>query len=137
MLPNDMLAEQSALGGMLLSAEAVAEVQEAVRGADFYAPKHEIIFDAILSLFAKGEPTDVITVTDELTKAGNLVKAGGADYLHTLTSIVPTAANAAFYAQIVAEKATLRRLVEVGTKIAQLGYANEGEVEDRAAICFG
>ena len=130
MLPNDMLAEQSALGGMLLSAEAVAEVQEAVRGADFYAPKHETIFDAILTLFAKGEPTDVITVTDELTKAGNLVKAGGADYLHTLTSIVPTAANAAFYAQIVAEKATLRRLVEVGTKIAQLGYANEGEVED-------
>jgi replicative DNA helicase len=130
MLPNDMLAEQSALGGMLLSPEAVAEVQEAVRGADFYAPKHEVIFEAILTLFSKGEPTDVITVTDELTKSGNLVKAGGADYLHTLTSIVPTAANAGFYAQIVAEKATLRRLVEVGTKIAQLGYANEGEVED-------
>ena len=130
MLPNDMLAEQSALGGMLLSPEAVAEVQEAVRGGDFYAPKHEVIFEAILTLFSKGEPTDVITVTDELTKSGNLVKAGGADYLHTLTSIVPTAANAGFYAQIVAEKATLRRLVEVGTKIAQLGYANEGEVED-------
>jgi replicative DNA helicase len=130
MLPNDMLAEQSALGGMLLSPEAVAEVQEQVRGADFYAPKHEVIFEAILTLFSKGEPTDVITVTAELTKSGNLVKAGGADYLHTLTSIVPTAANAGFYAQIVAEKATLRRLVEVGTKIAQLGYANEGEVED-------
>jgi replicative DNA helicase len=130
MLPNDMLAEQSALGGMLLSGEAVAEVQEVVNGQDFYAPKHEVIFSAILALFAKGEPTDVITVTDELTKSGNLVKAGGADYLHTLTSIVPTAANAGFYAQIVAEKATLRRLVEVGTKIAQSGYANEGEVID-------
>ena len=130
MLPNDMLAEQSALGGMLLSGDAVAEVQESVKGADFYAPKHEIIFDAILSLFAKGEPTDVITVTDELTKAGNIIKAGGADYLHTLTSIVPTAANASFYAKIVAEKSTLRRLVEVGTRIAQMGYANEGEVED-------
>ncbi|MEY4424219.1 MAG: hypothetical protein RLZZ258_1322 [Actinomycetota bacterium] len=130
MLPNDMLAEQSALGGMLLSGEAVAEVQEVVNGQDFYAPKHEVIYSAILALFAKGEPTDVITVTDELTKSGNLVKAGGADYLHTLTSIVPTAANAGFYAQIVAEKATLRRLVEVGTKIAQLGYANEGEVID-------
>ena len=125
-----MLAEQSALGGMLLSGEAVAEVQEVVNGQDFYAPKHEVIFSAILALFAKGEPTDVITVTDELTKSGNLVKAGGADYLHTLTSIVPTAANAGFYAQIVAEKATLRRLVEVGTKIAQSGYANEGEVID-------
>ncbi|MEY4618178.1 MAG: hypothetical protein RL101_364, partial [Actinomycetota bacterium] len=75
-------------------------------------------------------PTDVITVTDELTKNGELVRAGGADYLHQLTSIVPTAANAPFYAQIVAEKATLRRLVEVGTRIAQMGYSNEGEIED-------
>jgi replicative DNA helicase len=130
MLPNDMLAEQSALGGMLLSQEACAEVFEAVKGADFYAPKHELIFEAVATLFGKGEPIDVITVTDELMKQGNLVKAGGADYLHTLTSIVPTAANAAFYAKIVQEKATLRRLVEVGTKIAQLGYANEGDVED-------
>ena len=130
MLPNDMLAEQSALGGMLLSQEACAEVFESVKGSDFYAPKHELIFEAVANLFGKGEPIDAITVTDELMKQGNLVKAGGADYLHTLTSIVPTAANAAFYAQIVAEKATLRRLVEVGTKIAQLGYANVGEVED-------
>jgi replicative DNA helicase len=76
-----------------------------------------------------GEPTDVITVTDQLVKTGQLVRAGGADYLHTLTSTVPTAANASFYAKIVQEKATLRRLVEVGTRIAQLGYANEGEVE--------
>ncbi len=130
MLPHDQIAEQASLGGMLLSTEAVAEVQEVVRGADYYSPKHEIIFDAVLSLFAKGEPTDVIAVTDELTKQGNLIKAGGADYLHTLTTVVPTAASSAFYARIVAEKATLRRLVEVGTRIAQLGYANEGEVED-------
>jgi replicative DNA helicase len=130
MLPNDMLAEQSALGGMLLSQEACAEVFENVKGSDFYAPKHELIFDAIATLFGKGEPIDVITVTDELMKQGNLVKAGSADYLHTLTSIVPTAANASFYAKIVQEKSTLRRLVEVGTKIAQLGYANEGDVED-------
>jgi len=130
MLPHDQIAEQASLGGMLLSTEAVAEVQEVVRGADYYSPKHEIIFDAVLTLFAKGEPTDVIAVTDELTKQGNLIKAGGADYLHTLTTVVPTAASSAFYARIVAEKATLRRLVEVGTRIAQLGYANEGEVED-------
>ncbi|WP_296631003.1 replicative DNA helicase [Rhodoluna sp.] len=130
MLPNNIDAEMSTLGGMLLSAEAVAEAQEQVRGIDFYAPKHEVIFNAILSLFAKGEPTDVITVTNELQQTGMLVKAGGADYLHTLTSYVPTAANSGFYAQIVNEKATLRRLVEVGTKIAQLGYQNEGEVED-------
>jgi replicative DNA helicase len=115
---------------MLLSQEAIAEVFEFVKADDFYAPKHETIFNAILSLYSKGEPTDVITVTDELTKNGELVRAGGADYLHQLTSIVPTAANAPFYARIVQEKATLRRLVEVGTRIAQMGYANEGDVED-------
>jgi replicative DNA helicase len=129
-LPHDILAEQSTLGGMLLSQEAIAEVFEYVNSQDFYAPKHELIFDALLSLYGRGEPTDIITVTDELTKTATLIRAGGADYLHTLTSIVPTAANAAFYAKIVQEKATLRRLVEVGTRIAQMGYANEGEVED-------
>lgn len=129
-LPHDMLAEQSTIGGMLLSKDAVAEVFEYVKSADFYAPKHEVIFDAIIKLFGKGEPTDAITVTDQLTKDGNLIRAGGADYLHTLTSIVPTAANADYYARIVSEKAVLRRLVEVGTRIAQMGYNNEGEVLD-------
>lgn len=129
-LPHDILAEQSTLGAMLISQEAVAEVFEYVNGPDFYAPKHQIIFDALLTLYGMGEPTDVITVTDQLVKTGSLVRAGGADYLHTLTSTVPTAANASFYAKIVSEKATLRRLVEVGTRIAQLGYANEGEVDD-------
>jgi replicative DNA helicase len=128
--PHDLLAEQSAIGGMLLSKDAVADVIEVVRGADFYIPKHEIIFDAILSLYSHGEPTDVIAVTDELTKTGELTRAGGAEYLHTLTALVPTAANAGFYSTIVAEKAVLRRLVEAGTRIVQMGYASEGEVVD-------
>ena len=128
--PYDLLAEQSAIGGMLLSKDAVADVIESVRAVDFYIPKHEIIFDAILSLYSHGEPTDVIAVTDELLKTGELTRAGGADYLHTLTGLVPTAANAGFYATIVAEKAVLRRLVEAGTRIVQMGYASEGEVVD-------
>ena len=128
--PHDLLAEQSTLGGMLLSKDAVADVVESLRGVDFYVPKHEVIYDAILSLYSHGEPTDVITVTDELTKNGELSRAGGADYLHTLTSLVPTAANAGYYANIVAERALLRRLVEAGTRIAQMGYAGEGEVLD-------
>lgn len=128
--PYDLLAEQSAIGGMLLSKDAVADVIESVRSVDFYIPKHELIFEAILSLYAHGEPTDVIAVTDELTKTGELTRAGGAEYLHTLTGIVPTAANAGFYATIVAEKAVLRRLVEAGTRIVQMGYASEGEVVD-------
>ena len=103
--PHDLLAEQSAIGGMLLSKDAVADVVETVRGVDFYIPKHEIIFDAVLGLYSHGEPTDVIAVTDELTKSGELTRAGGAEYLHTLTGLVPTAANAGVYASIVAQKA--------------------------------
>ncbi|MEN9872121.1 MAG: replicative helicase [Actinomycetota bacterium] len=129
-LPHNLDAEQSTLGGMLLSQEAVAEVFEIVSASDFYAPKHELIFNAVLNLFGKGEPTDVIAVSDELNKQGNLLKAGGADYLHSLTTYVPTAANASYYAQIVAEKAILRRLIEAGTRIAQSGYESQGEVTD-------
>ena len=128
--PHDLLAEQSALGGMLLSKDAVADVIETVRGMDFYVPKHEVIYDAILGLYSHGEPTDVITVSDELMKSADLSRAGGAEYLHTLTGVVPTAANAGYYASIVAEKAVLRRLVEAGTRIVQMGYASEGEVVD-------
>ena len=68
--PHDLLAEQSTIGGMLLSKDATADVIETVRSADFYLPKHEVIFNALLGLYSHGEPTDVIAVTDELTKAG-------------------------------------------------------------------
>lgn len=128
--PHDLISEQSTLGGMLLNKDAVADATEEVRGADFYAPKHEFIFEAIVDLYAGGEPTDVIAVSDELSKRGQLQRVGGAEYLHSLTSVVPTAANASYYAKIVAEKAMLRRLVEAGTRIAQMGYSGEGEVED-------
>lgn len=128
--PHDLLAEQSVLGGMLLSKDATADVTGLLRGPDFYVPKHEVIYEAILSLYSQGEPTDVITVTDQLTKTGDLQRGGGAEYLHTITSIVPTAANAGFYAEIVAERALLRRLVEAGTRIVQMGYAGEGEAVD-------
>jgi replicative DNA helicase len=115
---------------MLLSQEAVAEVIEEVAGVDFYAGKHELIYNAILNLFGRGEPTDVIAVTDELNKQGNLLRAGGSDYLHSLASYVPTAANAGYYAKIVGDKAILRRLIDAGTRIAQSGYDSQGEVED-------
>ena len=128
--PHDLLAEQSTLGGMLLSKDAVADVIESLRGTDFYVPKHEVIYEAILSLYSHGEPTDVVAVTDELIKTGSLQRAGGADYLHTLTSIVPTAANAGYYAGIVSERAQLRRLVDAGTRIVQLGYQGEGDVTE-------
>ena len=128
--PHDVLAEQSAIGGMLLSKDATADVLEAVKSTDFYVPKHSVIFEAILSLYSHGEPIDVIAVADELTKTGQLTRAGGIDYLHSLTSTVPTAANAGYYAEIVAERSVLRRLVEAGTRIVQMGYASEGEVTE-------
>ena len=97
---------------------------------DFYKPAHENIYDAIVSLYGRGEPADAITVGDELTKNGEIERIGGIAYLHSLIASVPTAANAGFYAEIVRERAVLRRLVEAGTKIVQLGYAHDGEVDD-------
>lgn len=129
--PQDLHAEQSVLGGMLLSKDAIADCVEVLRSVDFYRPAHEGIFEAILSLYGRGEPADAVTVSDELTKRGDLTRVGGQAYLHQLISSVPTAANAGYYAQIVAERAVLRRLVEAGTKIVQMGYAQGGgDVED-------
>ena len=130
--PQDVAAEQSVLGGMLLSKDAIADVVEVVRGTDFYRPAHQTVFDVIVDLYGKGEPADPITVSAELTRRGEIARVGGAPYLHTLLASVPTAANAGFYARIVAERAILRRLVEAGTRIVQLGYgaAGTGDVDD-------
>ena len=128
--PQDLIAEQGVLGGMLLSKDAIADVVEIIRERDFYRPAHELIYDAIVDLYGRGEPVDPVTVSAELTKRGDIARAGGAPYLHTLISSVPTAANAGYYAKIVRERAILRRLVEAGTKIVQLGYSTEGEVDD-------
>jgi replicative DNA helicase len=128
--PQDLEAEQSVLGGMLLSKDAIADVVEALRGGDFYKPAHQTIYEAILDLYGRGEPADAITLSAELTKRGELGRVGGAPYLHTLISSVPTAANAGYYARIVSERAILRRLVEAGTRITQMGYADTGEVDE-------
>ncbi len=135
--PQDMAAEQSVLGGMLLSKDAIADVLERLRPSDFYRPAHQNVYDAILDLYGRGEPADAVTVAAELDRRGLLRRIGGAPYLHTLIAMVPTAANAGYYAGIVAEKALLRRLVEAGTRVVQYGYAGaEGadvaEVVDRA-----
>jgi len=135
--PQDLAAEQSVLGGMLLSKDAIADVLERLRPGDFYRPAHQNVYDAILDLYGRGEPADAVTVAAELDRRGLLRRIGGAPYLHTLISTVPTAANAGYYASIVAEKALLRRLVEAGTRVVQYGYAGaEGadvaEIVDRA-----
>ncbi|MFI6871174.1 replicative DNA helicase [Nocardia sp. NPDC050406] len=135
--PHDMAAEQSVLGGMLLSKDAIADVIEVIRPGDFYRPAHQAVYDAILDLYGRGEPADPVTVSATLDRRGELKRIGGPPYLVTLTQTVPTAANAGYYAEIVAEKAILRRLVEAGTRIVQYGYAGAdgqdvAEVVDRA-----
>lgn len=135
--PQDMAAEQAVLGGMLLSKDAIADVLEKMRSADFYRPAHQDVAEVILDLYDRGEPADAVTVAAELDRRGQLRRVGGAPYLHTLISTVPTAANAGYYATIVAEKALLRRLVEAGTRVVQYGYAGAdgadvADVVDRA-----
>jgi replicative DNA helicase len=127
--PQDLDAEQSVLGGMLLSKTAIDEVTELLVPAAFYKPAHETIYTAILDLYAKGEPADPITVSAHLTKQGSLDKVGGAAYIHHLVQQVPTAANAAYYAEIVHEHAALRGIVGAGTQIVQLGYGGRGDLE--------
>ena len=128
--PNDIAAEQSVIGAMLLSKDAIADVVEVVREGDFYRPAHQTIYSAILDLYGKGEPADAVTVAAELAKSGDIARIGGATYLHTLVSMVPTAANGGYYGRIVREQAILRRLVEAGTRIVQMGYTGTGDVDD-------
>ena len=128
--PQDIAAEQSVIGAMLLSKDAIADVVETLREGDFYRPAHTLIYATILDLYGRGEPADAVTVSAELTKIGELGRVGGAPYLHTLVASVPTAANAGYYARIVRERAVLRRLVEAGTRIVQFGYAGDGDADD-------
>jgi len=128
--PHDLAAEQCVLGGMLMSKDAISDVMEVIRPADHYRPAHQLVHEAILELYGRGEPADPVTVSDLLAKQGELARVGGGAYLHTLIASVPTAANAGYYARIVRERAILRRLVEVGTRIVQLGYAGDGDADE-------
>jgi len=128
--PHDVAAEQCVLGGMLLSKDAISDVIEAIRPTDHYRPAHQLIHEAILDLYGRGEPADAITVANELTRRGEIARVGGGPYLHTLIASVPTAANAGYYARIVRERAILRRLVEAGTRIVQFGYAGEADADE-------
>jgi replicative DNA helicase len=128
--PHDLAAEQCVLGGMMLSKDAISDVLDVIRAPDYYRPAHQVVHDVILDLYGRGEPADAVTVAAELTRNGDIARVGGAPYLHTLIASVPTAANAGYYARIVRERAILRRLVEVGTRIVQLGFAGDGDADD-------
>jgi replicative DNA helicase len=128
--PHDLAAEQCVLGGMMLSKDAISDVLDVIKSRDYYRPAHQLVHEVIMDLYGRGEPADAVTVAAELTRRGDIGRVGGAPYLHTLIASVPTAANAGYYARIVRERAILRRLVEVGTRIVQLGYAGDGDADE-------
>ena len=130
--PQNLAAERSVLGSMMLSKDAIADVVEVVRQEHFYRPAHQLIYQAILELYGHGEPADVITVTDQLQKTGGLEQAGGAGYVTELTADLTTAVSAAYHAEIVRDQAMRRRLVTAGARIQEMGYAGEGDADDVA-----
>ena len=121
--PQSLDAEESVLGAMMLSPAAIAAVSEILDASDFYRESHARIYRAALSLYAKGEPVDAITLVDELEERGELEDVGGRARIHELAALVPTTANASHYARIIREAATLRGLIRAGGEIA----TKEGE----------
>ena len=132
--PHDELAERSVIGATLLNPDVILDVAESLRPDDFYFPAHQLIYQAVLDLFAQGSNIDVLIVAGRLDRINELERVGGAPYLHTLISEVPTAANARYYAEIVEEKSLLRQLVNAGTQVVQLGYEGEEGMEVDAIV---
>jgi replicative DNA helicase len=128
--PQNLEAEESVLGAMMISPGAIGAVSEILDAGDFYRESHAKVYRASLALYAKGEPVDAITLTDELEERGELEAVGGRVRLHELAALVPASANAAHYARIVHETATLRGLIRAGGEIARLGWERPGETGD-------
>jgi replicative DNA helicase len=128
--PQNLDAEESVLGAMLLSPGAIGAVSEILDAGDFYRESHARIYRAGLALYAKGEPVDAITLGDELDERGELDDSGGRVRLNELAALVPATANAPHYARIVREMATLRGLIRAGSHIASLGWERPGETVD-------
>ena len=127
--PQNLEAEQSILGGILIENEAINRVTEILDADDFYRDAHRKIFDALINLSERDEPADLITLTNELRKIDQLDVIGGASYLTSLIDSVPTAANIEYYAKIVKEKAILRKLIQTSTEIITQSYEDRGDVE--------
>lgn len=127
--PHNIQAEESVLGALLLSRDAIGIVSEQGLGpADFYKPSHQHIFDAVRSLYSTGDPVDTVTVADELRRAGLLDEIGGPEALHELQNATPAISSAGHYAKIVQDTALLRRLIHVAGDIAELGYSEPDDV---------
>jgi replicative DNA helicase len=130
MPPQSVEAEISVLGGLLLDPDSVAHVADILEPADFYRREHHLIYSAMLNLFNRNEPIDLITLAEELKELGHLESVGGEPYLYELAEAVPTAAHVRYYAKIVKEKALLRQLIGASTEIIESCYQPGQEAED-------
>jgi replicative DNA helicase len=128
--PQNIEAEQSVLGSMLLEKEAILSASEILKGEDFYKESHKKIFEVIIDLYDKNEPVDLITVSEELRKRNALEEIGGITYITALANSVPTAANVAYHAKIVKDKSIMRKLIHVSTKLVSMGYEEGRDVEE-------
>jgi len=128
--PQNLDAERSVLGGILLDNSAMHKVSELLRAEQFYREAHRTIFQAMFALHERGEPVDLVTLTEELQRKGALQEVGGAAYLAALADQVPTAANIGYYAKIVRDKSVLRQVIEAATEIATRGYEEVEEVDE-------
>lgn len=127
--PQNLDAETSLLGSILIDADAIVKVADIVDAEDFYDKKHGLIYQAVKKLYTKHSPIDILTLTDQLKADGNLDDSGGAKYLSELTNYVPTATHAVRYAQIVNEKALRRRIIHAGQDIVELSYQEDDDVQ--------
>lgn len=127
--PQNLDAEMSLLGAVLIDEEVLADVSDKLRADDFYDKRHKMIYEAMMRLYERHRPVDLLTLSDELTKKDELDLVGGSSYLTELTNYVPTAANAATYAEMVVQKAVRRRLIKASTDIAEMGYDDDQEVQ--------
>ena len=127
--PQNIEAEQSVLGAILIDQGAIAKISDILQPEDFYREAHKLVYRSAMSLFERGEAIDFITVIDMLRREESLERAGGISYITSLANGVPTAANIVFHAKIVQEKSLLRRLIHAATDIATMGYAETEEVE--------
>jgi len=128
--PQNLEAETSVLGAVLLENEALNRVLEILQEEDFYREAHRRIFSAILHLYEHSEPVDLITLSEVLKTRGDLDSVGGIEYLNSLVNGVPTAANISYYAKIIKEKAILRKLINRATEIISQSYSNSGDVDE-------
>jgi len=128
--PQNIEAEQSVLGAILLENEVLHQVIEILDASDFYREAHRKVFSSVIELYNKNEPSDLITLTDILTQKKHLEAVGGPSYLSSLVDNIPTAANAIYYAKIVRERSILRKTINAATEIINKGYENGGDIDN-------